>query len=204
MSTFGPVSIRPGEDDILFSRKEEELLLMLDRNSEMGKGARISSSRGPSVVAVGGGNRGAEIRGVSRNSGAGRDDGSGAWAGAGGNGGGGGGGGRLSGGIRGSAGSGRSPPAALGNKKPNVPPPAYSSLNRLREGATGGATRPGQVRGSRSNGRRLEDSHVASEGPASRPGLSVGHALGARNRGTRLVCWLVGWAVFFSLLVVLV
>ncbi|CAM9174387.1 unnamed protein product, partial [Sphacelaria rigidula] len=46
MSTFGPVSLRPDQDDILFSHKEEELLLMMDRSSELGRG------RGPGIDVV--------------------------------------------------------------------------------------------------------------------------------------------------------
>lgn len=160
MSTFGPVSLRPDQDDILFSHKEEELLLMMDRSSELGKG------RGAGIDVIAVGRASARAPDGGRDSGHPLDLGSRGRAGAGGRGNGGGRGvsggffgsggkasGRLSSGVRGGeGGASRSPQNAIAVLKPltggsggvsvapslAAAPPAYSTLHRQHQSPTNG------------------------------------------------------------------
>lgn len=205
MSTFGPVSIRTGQEDILFCPQDEEPLPMFDRiigrAPETSASARQSGGRGTGrdVVRIGSG-RGAEVAREYGNRSGGR-------SGAGGGGGFGGGGSRIPGGIRGNgaaraaaagAAAEAAGAAAGAHKKPSAPPPAYSSLPRPREappavppplGGGGGGGRPmAPARAPPARpGRRGEDSFGTSEDPGSRriPPGPGGPMMQGRNRTTR-------------------
>lgn len=211
MSTFGPVSIRPDQDDILFARKEEEILLIIDRND--GDTSK-SNGNGISVSAVGkadGGGPQDTFGGGPRDNAGRSNGGSFPWLSGGTRGRDG--GGRISSGFRGRGENGRSsptrsPPSAkqsLGHKKPSFPPPSYGSVGRPREspllppppppqppsttsfvGATAGSR---QVLGRAPNrgGRRSEDLAANGwEGPSGRQGSAVdARDLQPRSKGTR-------------------
>eukprot|EP00903_Cladosiphon_okamuranus_P019227 g17681.t1 len=207
MSTFGPVSIRTGQEDILFCPQEEEPLPMFDRVIGKAPDASVrqggGSGAGAGVVRIGSGRGGAGAQGAREDRSGGRS-GAGSGLGA---------GGRIPGGIRGN-GVRAAPPvgpaaeaataAATTYKKPSLPPPAYSSLPRPREsppavppplggggggrgwGGGGRTTAPAQSHVPPTRlGRRGEDSFGASEDPGSRrtpPGAS---GVQTRNRTSR-------------------
>lgn len=190
MSTLGPVSMRP-DDDILFTHKEEDLLLRMDRESELGR-ARNMGVDVVSVARVGGRNGGVAGGGGGggRNSGAGGGQGvTGGFFGSGGGSIGKGSGGVRSGGVQPAP---PPPPAATSYKKPisppSVPPPAYSSISRHRDTlvpANGGGKAAGPVHGRASiaGSRRPEDSAV--EGSSDRMRASGSSLPQGRNRQTR-------------------
>lgn len=196
MSTFGPVSIRTGQEDILFCPKDDEPLPMFDRFIGKAHEASSSSAAGPhdslGVVQKGLGRGGGE-RG--REHGNGNGTGGGVVRG---------GGGRMAGGIRGggarssaAAGPAAEGPAAaaataaaMAFKKPTMPPPAYSSLPLPREsppavppplgGAEGRPTLPSRS-ASAQNFRRRDPAADPSEDPTNRRMMSGGPSMHPRN-----------------------
>lgn len=210
MSTFGPVSIRTGQEDILFCPKDEAPLPMFDRI--IGK-APDASARPEGKGAGGGTGRGGVVRiGSGKGAEGSRDHGNGSGGRSRGGGGGGfGGGARITGGIRGNgaaraaaaaaagqaaeaSASAAAALAALAYKKPSVPPPAYSSLPRPREaplavppplaGGGGRPTAPARHSSARL-ARRGEDTFGFSDELSGRRALSGGSTAHGRNRAAR-------------------
>lgn len=169
MSTFGPVSIRTGREDILFGPQDEESLPMFDRI--IGKARDAASGRpggkgdGASNSTGGGGSGGG-----ARDSTASRGR---SGAGAGGI------GGKTAGGIR-----GRSSAGAQGfhHKKPTAPPPAYSSLPRPREAPLAVPLGGGAERG---GGGRSTQPARGVPGRGTRRGESAPRLLGDSQSGGR-------------------
>ncbi|CAM9345495.1 unnamed protein product [Scytosiphon promiscuus] len=203
MSTFGPVSIRTGQEDILFCPQDEEPLPMFDRiiGRARGEPRRQSDGRG------GGGGGGVRVTGGAAGGGAGgasaipRENGGGGRSGTAG-------GGRMAGGIRGSAAKTPAqqvaeaaptpppppPPAPSNGKQGMPPPPAYSSLPRPREAPAGvsptfggpvGGKAAGQGRSAAPRGQRRDgDAAGVSEESASSGRIFQGaSSLQARSRG---------------------